>query len=97
MSCIKQLPICKASCCKVISVTLPSMDAETKRYYEYKENITVKGNRLIIDCPCRMLDTKTWKCKLHFKNNKPKICQALNEQTKDSHNFYITEGCIYEN
>ena len=95
MSCIKQLPICKASCCKVFSVTDPTMTPDKKKYYELRENLTVKGNRILVHCPCRML-TKDFKCKLHYKNNKPEICKALTEETKTNPNFYITEGCIYE-
>jgi len=97
-NCIDNLHICKASCCKVIPISIECL--MTKALMEYYrchgvEVIRLGRNKFKLVIPSRCIQlTEDNKCRLHDSGDKPYLCRRFGD-ADCLDNYTITEGCIY--
>lgn len=99
-SCITNLGVCEASCCKVLSFQVRTFPNSPLTDYYLKHGCKVDRInreyafvRVPMKCPQLTSDNL---CGLHGKPSKPVMCQDLNEKTAQKGGYYLTEGCIYK-
>jgi hypothetical protein len=96
MDCIKQLPICKAACCKVIELIDINLTQDKINYYKLR-NCKVKQLpdrirwSIEIPLPCSALGEDNL-CTLHGTPQKPLICRKFDEN--NTKGCYIPDKCI---
>lgn len=98
-TCLDNLHICKASCCRVFQLkAVCRRGSPLEDYLQKRGMVFTRIDRnfisITINHTCDQL-TADYTCSLHGTPKKPLFCKALNENTAKSGRFMITEGCIY--
>lgn len=98
-TCLDNLHICKASCCKVLPFDKLGYFPEALKDYYIKHGCKVIRlkrdlHRILVPMRCPQLDDNNL-CKLHDTAEKPHYCSLLNKDTANDECVHLTEGCIY--
>ena len=97
MNCIENLPVCKASCCKLLSFIVHSFPGDRFEEYYLARGLKIKRrNRneleVFIENRCVQLNDDNL-CRMHDSKDKPLICKNLNSDSINSGRYVKTEGC----
>ena len=98
--CIANLPICNASCCRMLTFTLNiCIGHPMETYYKKRGLKVIRKDRnmmtVLVPSVCGQLDTDTNLCRLHASGQKPFVCKDYSRKTAGCDRYYITEGCLY--
>ena len=95
MNCLKNLPLCRSSCCRSMGFTFTELSKEKEEYLIRHgcKVIGMVGNKFLVHVPilCSAL-TEENLCKLHGTSKKPQVCVRLDETTYK--NYVITSNCL---